>query len=792
MTQPRGAQAVPFDSPNTASGDAALRRSLPCAWHAFFARFAHLRPIQAQAIPVILRGASAIVNAPTASGKTEAIMAPIVERVIRRRQKAGAAAAAPQASFAPPRNIRLDDAKNEENAKPWFEAISDSKSADFYSGSRRSKDMLNRLPQPEIGNDEAPVCLEVLVVAPTKALCNDLLRRLDRPVRDTGLSAGIRTGDNPNLQAANLPDILITTPESFDSILARKPAILRSVAAVVIDEIHLLAGSGRGDQLQCLLERLKLLTRHPLQICASSATVPEIERIAADFLGSGAEIVSTSSSRRAIESTIEMISDVPGTAIEETARYIEKIVGQSPTCKVLAFCNARRNVENITFALRSNARMAAKVFAHHGSLSREERLRTEQQFLRARNAACIATSTLELGIDIGDVDRIVLLGPPPDVSSLIQRIGRGCRHQSTVYATCLADCPFNAHRFMHLAKCAQEGLLFPDPVAVRPTAIVQQALSICLQNPKKWVGKQALYDRLSPAARALYELRECEEILDNMVSGGLFRKVGKGRYVPEAKAQFLFDRGYMHSLIADRGETDVVDTATGRTLGSVFLKKSNKEALALGGGVTLTLGGSAHAVSHIRDKKIFVTRSDDAASATFMALEPPRYSLGLARHFAQYMHIPDDALYVRCVLQGEDSYRNFTPQSGDNLRYDVPKPASSTLAEYHVNHFLGTVGSFLLQSFFEHHGTAMRSGTRSPFFMRLTKRPPMPSFPDAGQLAALFEMYIRSDPKKFAKVLQPGPQMQLIPEETLVKWILKSIDIGAYAQILALKRIVVL
>lgn len=776
---------------NAHRDDASIRRLLPCTWHAFFARFPSLRSIQIEAIPVILRGDSVIVNAPTASGKTEAIMAPLLERVIRLRQEAKAEAAK-KSHASLMRDMQGIGVRTREKSKTWFEVMADSRVSDFYSGSRQSKDASKGRSKPVAEDAEMSSQISVLLVAPTKALCNDLLRRLEHPISVTGFRAAIRTGDNPTMNVSNLPDVLVTTPESFDSIMARKPSILRTVLAVVVDEIHLLAGSGRGDHLQCLLERLRQIAEGALQICASSATVPEIGRIAGEFIGRAAKIVSTSSSRRPIEASIGMIDPRPTETVSSAAQAIAQIVEQSPTCKVLAFCNSRRNVEYLTYELRQNARLAPKVFAHHGSLSREERLRTERQFLRSRNAVCIATSTLELGIDIGDVDQIVLLGPPPDVASLIQRIGRGCRQRSVVNATCLADCAFNAHRFLHLVSCAQDESLFPDPVAIRPTVVVQQALSICLQNPKKWVGKQALYDRLSPATRETYSLEECERILRSMESRGFLRKVERGRYVPEAKTQFLFDRGYMHSLIEDRSETDVVDSMTGRTLGSVRLRSSDRDTLSRGGDVLLTIAGVSHTVSRIRDQKIFVTQSSDASKANFLALEPPRYSLGLAQSFARYMRVPDDALYVRWVPSSVDSYGDFTPDSGERLRYDVPSVPTSSSVEYHVNHFLGTVGGLLLEAYFEHEGLSVVHKSSTPFFLRLNGRPRAPVFVDAKQLHALFEMYIYKDPLTYAKVLQPGPWVGVIPEDILVKWIMKSIRIREYADLLGGKRIVVL
>ncbi|MBQ9815892.1 MAG: DEAD/DEAH box helicase [Proteobacteria bacterium] len=727
--------------------EARIRSALHCTWHAFFARFPHLRDVQKASILPILRGESVVVNAPTASGKTEAIMAPVLERYIKLRT--------------PP---QLSPSRTGSSPVP------------------RSKG--------HVDNGSGPA---ILLIAPTKALCNDLFRRLQKPVQDIGLTLAIRTGDSNAFNADNPPQIIITTPESLDSLVARKPASFLYLKTIIIDEIHLIHANGRGDQLQCLLSRLRILNKNPIQICASSATVPEIKRITQEFLGQEGKMIACPADSHDIRASIHILSQDPKIAVDETVRLIEQTLLESPTRKIIVFCNARANVENIVHALRLNPRIASIVFAHHGSLSREERLRTEQQFLRARNAACVATSTLELGIDIGDVDRIILIGPPPDVSSLIQRIGRGSRTRDYSQVCCLADNQFNAQRFLHLVECARQELLFPDPVAFRPTTIVQQALSICLQNPQCWVGKKALSDRLAPAAKQLFSTEDCGTILDKMTSSGLLRKVERGRYVPESKTEFLFKRGYMHSMITDRPEIDVVDSVTGRTLGSVYLRQSSRDAIATGSDISLTLAGNSHTVSYMKDQKLFVKRGADASDLGFLALEPPRYSLGLARDFARFMHIPDHALYIRCLPPTLDISRDFTPQMGDQLQSDPELSAESIPgnSEFMILHFMGTVGGMLLQNFFEKHGTPVKKGCRTPFFLRLLAKPSIKVMPDEEQLKTQFEMYIRTNVASFSKLLQPGPWFSVIPEEFALRWLLSSIQLDDYVRILANRPIII-
>ena len=739
--------------------EARIRASLICTWHAFFARFPRLRDIQKVAILPILDGDSAIVKAPTASGKTEAIMAPVIERFLQKRRQVSPAAA-----------VRNDSGKPATGA--WFDQMHSLKSP---------------VSKAVSGHCETVTGPAVLLVAPTKALCNDLCRRLQEPVRALGLTIVVRTGDKTEFSLDPAPNVLITTPESLDSLISRKPAAFRNVQALILDEIHLIYASGRGDELQCLIARLRILNAQPIQICASSATVPEIQRMAGDFLGDEARIIECFGGRRTIQPSFRIISEDAGIAVEQTADLVESMLLESKKRKIIVFCNARATVENIVLALRSRQRIATCVFAHHGSLSKEERLRTEQQFLRAQNAACVSTSTLELGIDIGDVDRIVLLGPPPDVASLIQRIGRGNRTESTVYVTCLANSQFNVHRFLHLVECAQNETLFPDPVAFRPNTIVQQALSICLQNPQQWIGKKSLYERISPTARKRYSEEDCARILDQMVGSGLFRKVGKGRFVPEQKTQFLFSRGYMHSMIADRPETEVVDSVTGRKLGSVYLKQSSREAIETGSGMSLTLAGNAHTVSFLKDQTLYVKRGDESSGIGFLALEPPRYSLGLARSFADYLNISHDALYVRCVPGEYRLEQNFEPEMGRRLSRDMATPVESIQpgSEYCVLHFTGTIGSLLLQNFFEKNGYVLKKGSRTPFFMRLLVRPVMQSMPDESRLLTIFELNIRTHASAFARLLQTGPWFNLVPEDLAIQWLLDSIDVHAYARTLA-------
>src|SRR5262249_20176871 len=194
-----------------------LKDRLPCAWDALFARFGAFTEIQSQAIEPLLEGRNCVLVSATASGKTEAALAPLLER---------------------------------------------------HKQSSPSK---------------SPKKLSILYIVPTRALARDLARRLQLPLEKLAVRMQVKTGDEPTLNSNRPPELLLTTPESFDSLLANRPRMAKDIGAVVIDELHIFDGSVRGDQLRILLNRQRRIKRYAfergeiarneLQFCALSATI---------------------------------------------------------------------------------------------------------------------------------------------------------------------------------------------------------------------------------------------------------------------------------------------------------------------------------------------------------------------------------------------------------------------------------------------------------------------------------------------------------------------------------------
>jgi ATP-dependent Lhr-like helicase len=285
-----------------------------------------------------------------------------------------------------------------------------------------------------------------LYVSPLKALSNDINRNLERPL--TGISmalleAGLpcapiraqtRTGDTSQLERTAMkrfpPHILVTTPESLFILLTSESGrtMLKTVRTVIVDEIHALAGNKRGAHLMLSLARLDALTGHAPVRIGLSATQKPLTRIA-HFLIGGADkpctIIDIGHIRKRdlqIEVTGSPLEAVMANEVwTEIYDRLELLINEHHT--TLIFVNTRRLAERAAAALADRLGEAA-VTAHHGSLAKEHRLSAEHRLKQGQLKALVATASLELGIDIGDVDLVCQLGSPHSISAFLQRVGR--------------------------------------------------------------------------------------------------------------------------------------------------------------------------------------------------------------------------------------------------------------------------------------------------------------------------------------------------------------------------------
>ncbi|MBI5225835.1 DEAD/DEAH box helicase [Candidatus Micrarchaeota archaeon] len=324
-------------------------------------------PVQAAAFPKIVAGKSVLLMAPTGFGKTEAAMLPILSALAKAKSDAGS----------------------------------------------------------------MPDGVQVLYITPLRALNRDMVERLTFFCKQLKFRLGVRHGDTTAYERVKQkelpPHILVTTPESLGALLvAGMRDSLKNVRFVVVDEVHELAYSKRGVQLNLALCRLSLLAK--FQRIGLSATVAAPKDVAA-FLGTDVEVVDCSALRAM---HLDVVHPKAGVAVEGLSRTTAARLGALVDLvkshrKTLVFVNTRFMAEALGSLLRP---LLGEDFAvHHSSLSKEARLEVETAFKAGALKALVCTSSLELGMDIGEVDLVVQVGSPRQATRLIQRVGRsGHKH----------------------------------------------------------------------------------------------------------------------------------------------------------------------------------------------------------------------------------------------------------------------------------------------------------------------------------------------------------------------------
>lgn len=320
----------------------------------------------------------------------------------------------------------------------------------------------------------APGQLRLLYLTPTRALVNDLSSRLRHPCDLLGLGLGVKTRDAA-FRTDRPPDLLLSTPESVDSLLASQARLFAPLRAIVIDELHLFAGTPRGDQLRVILNRIRRVRAYAaergdapdaiIQYVALSATVNAPEATAGAYF-SPVQVVQVPGGRP-LES--EQYALAPDSSAELLA-YLERFRARGWR-KALAFCNSRAEVEAYAAATRAHSPFGSAVYTHYSNLEPDRRREIEQEFGAAEAAICFASSTLELGIDIGTIDVVLLLGPPGSPGSFAQRIGRGNRRSSRTRVACFSRTPLEQLLFEALlaeaGRTSDEG---PPTTDHRPPA----------------------------------------------------------------------------------------------------------------------------------------------------------------------------------------------------------------------------------------------------------------------------------------------------------------------------------
>jgi ATP-dependent Lhr-like helicase len=390
---------------------------------------------------------------------------------------------------------------------------------------------------------------DVVYVSPLKALGVDIQQNLQKPlaeIRDVAFELGlpspeirvlVRSGDTPPSQRAAMirrpPHLLITTPESLYLLVTaeRSRERLRRVRTLIVDEIHAVARDKRGSHLTLTLERLEALcAQRPVRI-GLSATQRPIETIARLLVGagSGRSEADGKPACRVVDighrRTLDLAIEVPGSELEavpsaeqwgEMLDSIAAHVAQHRT--TLVFCNTRRLTERVAHLLEERVG-EAQVAAHHGSLSKERRLRVETRLRAGDLKVLIATASLELGIDVGPVELVCQIGSPRSIATFLQRVGRsGHTRDATpkgrLYPTTrdeLVECAA-------LMRAVQLGKLDRVLPPVAPLDILaQQIVAACAAGEWREEDLFALVRRAGPFAELAR--KDFDEVVEMLAEG---------------------------------------------------------------------------------------------------------------------------------------------------------------------------------------------------------------------------------------------------------------------------------
>jgi ATP-dependent Lhr-like helicase len=540
-----------------------------------------LRPVQEEAGEALLDGFNAVVLAPTAGGKTEAAFFPILSDLI----------------------------------------------TDHVSG------------------------VGALYVAPIKALLNNHSDRLGLYTEMVGLRRFVWHGDTADHQRRRFlrdpADLLMTTPESLEVMLISPrvdvEGLFRELRAVVVDEIHAVAGTDRGAHLLSVLERLARWSRHDLQRIGLSATVGNPEAMLAWLKGTSGRPGKVIDPPRQPSRRQLLVAYRP--SLPELARDASRL---AKGVKSLFFCQTRAVTEAVAEQM---AWAGTTVFVHHSAVSREERALAEERFHRGSNACIVCTSTLELGIDVGDLDRVLQAEAPDTVSSFLQRMGRTGRRPgqaSNLTFFCeTVDGVLQATALIELAKSGWvEDVEIPDrcwPV------LVHQTLAMSL------AGDGVPAEEVWAHLRTVPDFSGIDRIeFDHLVSWMLQDRsllLTSGRLVLGPKAEQKFGRRNFMELYAvfSSPQTYLVQTTAGQPLGS--LTQDFVDRLVDGVSCFL-LAGRPWAVLRVQhdDRRVVVEPAPRGREPTWGGFLPQFLSLPVCRK-------------IREILTSEEIYAYLTPEA---------------------------------------------------------------------------------------------------------------------------------
>lgn len=460
--------------------------------------------------------------------------------------------------------------------------------------------------------------LSIIYLSPLKALINNQEARLRGYFQLIGHEAACWHGDvtesEKNKIRANPPSCLLTTPESLEGMLigtsTDKVRMFANLRAVVIDEVHAFAGDDRGGHLLSVLSRLSVLADRPLQRIGLSATVGNPQDLA-DWLNAGHQaphpvIRSTSAST--------VVPDVQLDYVGSSANAAKVISLLHRGEKRLVFTDSRAKAEEIGALLQG---CGVRAFVTHSSLSKDVRTQTERAFAEEKDCVIVATSALELGIDIGDLDRVIQIDAPTRVASFLQRMGRTGRRKNTV-PNCLflATTDTGLERAAALIHLWESGYVEPIIPPVLPYHLLaQQVMALALQTGglkhddwRRWLAHV-------PGLLALPN-EEVRLLFDHMITSRIFRDDTGILWFDEA-GEKTFGRKHFLELVSVFTSQPLLEVMHGRSsiahLDQLTFSIDNGMAIQKGRPTILTLGGKHWVVTDVdwRRREVYVKPTTD-------------------------------------------------------------------------------------------------------------------------------------------------------------------------------------
>jgi ATP-dependent Lhr-like helicase len=570
----------------------------------------------------------------------------------------------------------------------------------------------------------------VLYVSPLRALSNDVQKNLQGPLAEIRaldpelpeVRVLVRTGDTPSADrtamARRPPHILVTTPESLYILLGSEGGrgLLRTVSSVIVDEIHALVRDKRGSHLSLSLERLDELVGRPLQRIGLSATQKPLEDVGRFLVGTGpgreCALVDAGTFRE-----LDLAVEIPPSPLstvcsheqwEEIYARIAELVREHRT--TLVFVNTRKMAERIAGQLTRLLGPDA-VTSHHGSLSRERRLNAEERLKTGKLRALVATASLELGIDVGDVDLAIQIGATRSIATLLQRVGRAGHALHRVPKGRIF--PLTLDELVEAAallKAIAASVLDRTPIPPRPLDILaQQIVAACAAETWEEDRLFASFCRAWPYREL--SRREFDEVvaLHTQGRGALLHRDGVGRRLigtRRARLAALLSGG----AIPDTADYQVRLEPEGTLVGSVhedWAVESNRNDI-------FQLGNTSWRVLRIEPG---IVRVADAKG------QPPTlpFWLGEAPGRTRELAAEIGVLREETTAAGEAAAKMLQERSGGAL----PEGAAVQIAEF-VESGKRTLGAVptprrvILERFFDESG-GMQLVVHAPFGSRINK-----------------------------------------------------------------------